>query len=129
MAEPAKWVLRRSALDVADKLQLARPVVRAYELALVTKSRLGPEAKAVDGLLLPPARLRAQVGPAHADAVYFAASGRGHADLIRDLLRDKGTVVEELGALLDRGCGCGRVLRRWVPLPSMRVAGCDVVRG
>jgi hypothetical protein len=88
MAEPGTWVLRRSALDVADKLQLARPVVRAYELALVTKSRLGPEAKAVDGLLLPPARLRAQVGPAHADAAYFAASGRGHAGLIRDLLRE-----------------------------------------
>jgi SAM-dependent methyltransferase len=126
MAEPARWGLRRSALDVFDKLHLARPVVRAYELALATKSRLGSEAPAADGLPLPPARLRAQVGPAHADASYFLASGREHADLIRELLREDGTSVEELDALLDWGCGCGRVLRQWVDLPGTRVAGCDI---
>jgi SAM-dependent methyltransferase len=126
MAEPARWGLRRSALDVFDKLHLARPVVRAYELALATKSRLGSEAPAADGLPLPPAGLRAQVGPAHADASYFLASGREHADLIRELLREDGTSVEELDALLDWGCGCGRVLRQWVDLPGTRVAGCDI---
>jgi SAM-dependent methyltransferase len=126
MAEPARWGLRRSALDVFDKLHLARPVVRAYELALATKSRLGSEAPAADGLPLPPARLRAQVGPAHADASYFLASGREHADLIRELLREDGTSVEELDAVLDWGCGCGRVLRQWVDLPGTRVAGCDI---
>jgi SAM-dependent methyltransferase len=126
MAEPARWGLRRSALDVADKLHLARPVVRAYELALATRSKLGSEPDAADGLPLPPARLRAQVGPAHADASYFLASGREHADLIRRLLREEATPVEELDALLDWGCGCGRVLRQWVGLSRTRVAGCDV---
>jgi len=126
MAEPARWGLRRSALDVADKLHLARPVVRAYELALATRARLGSEPDAADGLPLPPARLRAQVGPAHADASYFLASGREHADLIRQLLREDGTPVEELDALLDWGCGCGRVLRQWVDLPRTRIAGCDI---
>jgi SAM-dependent methyltransferase len=128
MAEPARWGLRRSALDVADKLHLARPIVRAYELALATRSKLGSEPDAADGLPLPPARLRAQVGPAHADASYFLASGREHADLIRQLLREDGTPVEELGALLDWGCGCGRVLRQWAVLPSTHVAGCDIDR-
>lgn len=126
MAEPARWGLRRSALDVADKLHLARPVVRAYELALATRSKLGSEPDAADGLPLPPARLRAQVGPAHADASYFLASGREHAGLIRQLLREDGTRVEELDALLDWGCGCGRVLRQWADLPRTRVAGCDI---
>lgn len=126
MAEPARWGLRRSALDVFDKLHLARPVVRAYELALATRSKLGSEADAADGLPLPPARLRAQVGPAHADASYFLESGRQHADLIRELVREDGTSVEELDALLDWGCGCGRVLRRWSDLPDTRVAGCDI---
>ena len=126
MAEPARWGLRRSALDVFDKLHLARPVVRAYELALATKSRLGSEAHAADGLPLPPARLRAQVGPAHADASYFLASGREHAGLIRELLHEDGTTVDALDALLDWGCGCGRVLRQWVDLPGTRVAGCDI---
>jgi SAM-dependent methyltransferase len=126
MAEPARWGIRRSALDVFDKLHLARPVVRAYELALATKSRLGSEADAADGLPLPPARLRAQVGPAHASASYFLESGREHAELIRDLLREDGAAIEDLDALLDWGCGCGRVLRQWAGLPSTRVAGCDI---
>jgi SAM-dependent methyltransferase len=126
MAEPARWGLRRSALDVFDKLHLARPVVRAYELALATRSRFDSDAEVADGLPLPPARLRAQVGPAHADASYFLESGRQHAELIREVLREGATSVDELGALLDWGCGCGRVLRQWVDLPSTRVAGCDI---
>jgi SAM-dependent methyltransferase len=126
MAEPARWGIRRSALDIFDRLHLARPVVRAYELALASRSRLHSDADAADGLPLPPARLRAQVGPAHADASYFLDSGRQHADLIRDLLREDGTSVEEVDALLDWGCGCGRVLRQWVGLPATRVAGCDI---
>jgi SAM-dependent methyltransferase len=127
MAEPARWGLRRAALDVFDKLHLARPVVRSYELALAAKSKLQPsEVDVADGLPLPPARLRAQVGPSHADASYFLESGREHADLIRGLLREDGTSMEDLGALLDWGCGCGRVLRSWAALPSTRVCGCDI---
>ena len=126
MTEPARWGFRRSALDVFDRLHLARPVVRAYELALATKSKLGSETDAADDFPLPPARLRAQVGPAHVDASYFLESGREHAELIRELLREGGTSVGELDGLLDWGCGCGRVLRRWVDLPGTRVAGCDI---
>jgi len=126
MAEPARWGLRRSALDVFDRLHLARPVVRAYELALATRAKLGREADAADGLPLPPARLRAQVGPAHADASYFLESGRQHAGLIRELLREDGTSIEDLDALLDWGCGCGRVLRQWADLAATRVVGCDI---
>jgi SAM-dependent methyltransferase len=75
---------------------------------------------------LPPARLRAQIGPAHADAAYFLRSGRGHADLIAGLLNEDGATVEELEAILDFGCGCGRVLRHWSRLPCTRVFGCDI---
>jgi SAM-dependent methyltransferase len=127
MAEPARWGLRRVALDVFDKLHLARPVVRSYELALAAKSKLhASEPEVADGLPLPPARLRAQVGPSHADASYFLNSGREHAELIRELLGDGGTSMEEVGALLDWGCGCGRVLRQWAGLPSTHVYGCDI---
>jgi SAM-dependent methyltransferase len=34
--------------------------------------------------------------------------------------------VDELHALLDWGCGCGRVLRHWSSLGSPLVAGCDI---
>ncbi len=84
------------------------------------------EATAPDGLPLPPARMRAQVGPHHADAAFFLASGKHNADLIRNVLREEGSAVEELDALLDWGCGCGRLLRHWSDLPRTRVAGCDI---
>jgi SAM-dependent methyltransferase len=127
MAEPARWGLRRTVLDAMDRLHLARPAVRLYELALAARSDLRRNGtSAPDGLPLPPARLRAQIGPLHADAAFFLESGRSHAQLIRDLLAESGTPVEELDALLDWGCGCGRVLRHWAGLPETRVAGCDI---
>jgi SAM-dependent methyltransferase len=127
MHEPAHWGLRRRALNLLDALHLARPAVRTYELALAARSRFGSRSTATeDGLPLPPASLRAQIGPRHADAEFFLSSGRQHADLVRDVLREQGTEVEGLAALLDWGCGCGRVLRHWSGLPRTRVVGCDI---
>ncbi|TMK69900.1 MAG: class I SAM-dependent methyltransferase [Actinobacteria bacterium] len=127
MSEPATWGVRRTLLDLTDKLHLARPVVRAYELALAAKSSLRPNgAEAADGLPLPPARLRAQIGPLHAEAAFFLRSGESQADLVRDLLREDGTSIEELDAILDFGCGCGRVLRHWARLDGTHVHGCDI---
>jgi len=126
MNEPAHWGLRRRILNLLDTLQLARPAVRTYELLLAARSRFGSGAEATDGLPLPPASLRAQIGPRHADAAFFLRSGKQHADLVRDVLREQGAEIEDLGALLDWGCGCGRVLRQWSGLPGARVFGCDI---
>lgn len=127
VTEPAFWGLRRKFLDQADKLHLARPAVLAYELALAAKSELTPKRRRNgNGLPLPPARLCTQAGPRHADADFFLRSGQRHADLIRDLLHENGSSVEELDAILDWGCGCGRVLRHWSRLSRPRVCGCDI---
>jgi SAM-dependent methyltransferase len=128
MSEPARWGLRRTVLDAMDRVHLARPAVRLYELALAAKADLGRDdaAAGADGLPLPPARLRAQIGPLHADGDFFLRSGRGHADLIRGLLAEHGVAMDDLGALLDWGCGCGRVLRHWRDLATTRVHGCDI---
>jgi SAM-dependent methyltransferase len=127
MPEPALWGLRRKLLDGLDKLHLARPAVRAYELALATKSNLAERRNGTTaGLPLPPARLRAQIGPAHADADFFLRSGRSQADLVRELIGEGGSSVEDLAAFLDFGCGCGRILRHWGELPRTGVFGCDI---
>jgi SAM-dependent methyltransferase len=127
VTEPAHWGLRRRVLDQLDKVRLARPGTRLYELALATRSEvLRKGASAADGLPLPPARLRAQAGPRHADAAFFLHSGRRHAELIRKLMQDNGSALQELDSILDFGCGCGRVMRHWAALPRTRVYGCDV---
>jgi SAM-dependent methyltransferase len=114
-------------LDVGDRLNLARPAVRLYELALATKaSRRRRAREDAGGLPLPPARLRAQAGPKHADPDYFLRSGRRHAALISDLLAEDGCAIDDVDALLDWGCGCGRILRNWAGLDRTRVYGCDI---
>jgi len=120
--EPARWGRRRAVLDVFDRLHLARPAVRAYEYALAARSSLfDRHAAADDGLPLPPGRMRAQVGPLHASARFFLESGRHNAELVRELVP-----LADVDALLDWGCGCGRVLRHWQSLDGTRVHGCDI---
>jgi SAM-dependent methyltransferase len=127
MSEPARWGRRRAVLDAFDRLHLARPAVRGYELALAAKASLvGGKAVAPDGLPLPPAHMRAQIGPLHADARFFLDSGRHNADVLRSLLAADGSSIETCGSLLDWGCGCGRVLRHWSQLENVRVDGCDI---
>jgi SAM-dependent methyltransferase len=128
VAEPAQWGVRRRVLDLLHVLNLARPAVRLYELALALRSAVDGDRRVVvaDDLPLPPARLRAQAGPRHADARFFLRSGERHADLIRSLLAEAGTSIEQLDAVLDWGCGCGRVLRHWSDLRQTSVLGCDI---
>lgn len=127
MSEPALWGRKRAVLDAFDRVRLARPAVRLYELALAARSDLTRRsATASDGLPLPPARLRTSVGPLHADASFFLASGRHNAELLGELLSEQGTSLEECEALLDWGCGCGRLLRQWSHLDGVGIFGCDI---
>jgi SAM-dependent methyltransferase len=111
-----------------DRVGLSAAAVRGYEIALAARGRIrgGRQPAADDGLPLPPANLRTQVGPLHADAAYFLASGRRDADLVGELVGEAGSPLERFGSLLDWGCGCGRVLRHWSALASTHVAGCDI---
>lgn len=127
MIEPATWGLRRRVLDLLHGLHAARPAVRLYEFVLATRSAVAAARDgAGEGLPLPPARLRVQAGPRHADAAFFLRSGSRHAELLRDLLHTAEAPIEELGAILDWGCGCGRVLRHWSQLTSTHIHGCDI---
>jgi 2-polyprenyl-3-methyl-5-hydroxy-6-metoxy-1,4-benzoquinol methylase len=70
-----------------------------------------------DGLPLPPAKLRIRVAGT-ADAAWFLESGRLAEKSIRAAVERAGTRLEELSAILDFGCGCGRVVRRLATLPG-----------
>ena len=103
---------RNATLRALDRMSLLAPAYRAYERM---RSRRGPEEGEVDacGLPVPPPRLRVEVaGTPGLD--WFLDSGRQQAEIIRTAAARNGMPLGSTGALLDFGCGCGRVLR----LPS-----------
>lgn len=60
-----------------------------------------------------------------ADIPWFLDSGARAAACIREGLERHGTRLEELGRILDFGCGCGRVVRHWHDLDGPEIFGTD----
>lgn len=112
---------RRLASRLIDGLRLRAPVFRWRERRLAAAA-IGPEV-AADGRPLPPPLLRVLVcGTANAD--YFLDSGRDTIAEFDAVLRATGPGLADARALLDLGCGCGR-LARWAPAPE-RLTGFDI---
>jgi SAM-dependent methyltransferase len=65
---------------------------------------------APDGFPLPPARLIETVAGTP-DPEWFLEGGRRGARTISDMLALRGRELADFGAVLDFGCGCGRVMR------------------
>jgi SAM-dependent methyltransferase len=106
------------------RLGLHRPAFRVYE-SLASLRVIGRRpVQADDDLPVPPARLIMRVAGTP-DPAWFLESGRLAAESIRDALDRAGRPVRELGAILDFGCGCGRVTRRWATLDGVAVHGAD----
>jgi SAM-dependent methyltransferase len=81
--------------------------------------RMGP-----DGLPLPPSRLMHLVA-ASDDVTWFLEGGGLAASSTRAILARNGVAIERLGAILDFGCGAGRVLRHWKDLDGPSLHGTD----
>lgn len=113
-------VLRRSPPSVRGAV--SRAAWRTYERYLAIRGG-SKRLEAPDGLPLPPAKLRVLVARSP-DPGYFLNSGAMEAEAIRGLARKHGAPVEEMGAILDFGCGCGRVARHWAR-DGVAVCGCD----
>jgi SAM-dependent methyltransferase len=103
--------VKRRLLSALNRLGLLLPAYRAYEAARALRGRGGD---ADDGLPLPPARLRLMVaGVPQAD--WFLEGGQAAAESIREAVP---APLESMRSILDFGCGCGRVARRWRDLPG-----------
>ena len=77
-----------------------------------------------DGLPLPPPKLLFRVAGT-TDASWFIEGGRLTEESIRAALARASAPLESVEAILDFGCGCGRVLRRWHSL-NARICGTDL---
>jgi SAM-dependent methyltransferase len=118
--------LRFLAAAVVGRVIAIHPVARLIErwTALRAPRLAGP---APDGLPLPPAYLRVLVD-SHGDPEEFLRRGRIAEAQVRSTLAMAGVELERLGAVLDFGCACGRVARRWAELHGPELHGCDVNR-
>jgi SAM-dependent methyltransferase len=80
---------------------------------------------APDGWPVPPPELVFRV-VGHHDLAKFYAQSVGRGNYIRNFLGRNSLDVGQFGALLDFGCGCGRVARQWGHLESTKVYGSDI---
>ena len=79
---------------------------------------------APDGFALPPPELM-QLTVAYDNSEMFFRSGQQGAEWIESMLDEYGIQVVSLKAMLDYGCGCGRIIRHWGRYPEVHVVGVD----
>jgi SAM-dependent methyltransferase len=121
-ARPASRA-RFLASALAGRATAVYPIARLLERRLAARAP-EPAGPPADGLPLPPARLRLLVdGNAHPEL--FVERAAIAEEQIRDTIAKAGVRLEELGAVLDFGCGCGRTARRWANLRGPALHGCD----
>ncbi len=114
----------KAGLERLDLLDAARRVRDAIvALGWVRHNRRFLRRGENGGLPVPTARLL-MLTTASPSVEWFIQTGRAGADSIREQLERNGVPLPEVGAVLDFGCGCGRIIRHWVDL-SADVHGCD----
>jgi SAM-dependent methyltransferase len=111
------WALRRS-FRLYEWL-------KTFERKIRVRNRRYSPGAVPDGLPLPPATLRVQVAGT-ADIESFLVSGELAAQSVRELLAAGGLPLEQCRAVLDFGCGCGRVLRQWKDRKETTFHGTDL---
>lgn len=110
--------MKRRVLRILEWFGLIGPAFRSYEGLIALRSK---RVTPTDGLPLPPRRLMVRVAMT-ADADWFLRSGRAGFDAIAAHVP-----LGDTGAVLDFGCGCGRVTRYFRDFGGT-VAGSDLSR-
>jgi SAM-dependent methyltransferase len=122
MKQPAKSALKRLGMyEFAHQLWIKHPDWQS--LCLNSGYRI---CQASDGLPIPDTHLIDAVILSK-EVAWFLHSGRLCSDSIRYALLKNGYKIEDFGAILDFGCGCGRVIRHWNALSKgHRIYGTDI---
>jgi SAM-dependent methyltransferase len=111
-------------LRLLDRVGLLRPAYGAYERAQAFAARGKAPELAADDLPVPPPDLIVRVAGTP-DVDWFLEGGRLAGESVRGAAARAGRELESLDTLLDFGCGCGRVTRRWRSLNGVAVHGSD----
>jgi SAM-dependent methyltransferase len=122
-----RWIAGR-----VRAMGLTGPAYRAFELSRLLDPRLARRnlryrgRLAPDGLPVPPPRLIVLVAGSP-DIAWFLDYGRRTTDAVRQILARNGVAIERFRAILDFGCGCGRMVRHWKDLAAggVAIAGTD----
>jgi SAM-dependent methyltransferase len=108
--------------------QVARGVARRIRRACNNLPYLikGPP----DGMPIPPLKLRAAAWSQNAN-IYIFLQGERQAQYFLEALASLGANLNDFRAILDFGCGAGRVIRQFYPLqkkliPNAKICGADI---
>ncbi len=111
-----------------EKLGLSGVAFRIQERFIAWRNNEGRDILADDGLPIPGPGLIVSVG-GHTNTAAFLEGGRKIGEAIREILDSRSVNLDAMSAILDFGCGCGRLLRQWRHLPrSVAVHGTDYNR-
>lgn len=104
-------------------LGLALPAFRVREFwrGLVGGRR---RVESPDGFPIPPPNLIVLV-TGSADTAWYTEGGRLGIESIGGILREAGVSPADFDSILDFGCGCGRVIRRWRSITPAVLYGTD----
>ena len=114
--------MKGSLLRLMNSFGLVLPVFRCMEFMQTLGAENGADVP--DGLPFPPAYLRVKV-VGTAEIAWFLERGRLAEEFIRTALVRAGAPLGAHQSILDFGCGCGCVLRRWRGLDA-RICGTDI---
>jgi SAM-dependent methyltransferase len=108
---------------IVSGLGLALPAFRVREFwrSLVGRRR---RVESPDGFPIPPPNLIVLV-TGSADTAWYTEGGRLGTESICGILRAAGVSPADFDSILDFGCGCGRVIRRWRSITPAALYGTD----